>query len=318
MNRRLCTAALLLMLLTGCKQTYLTLHFQDEVGDPKQARIVPYFAETITQMATGIGIEPDAIGLEMDRKDDKTLHISLDSSVPDSQRQRLRALFNEIVEARAAGTFEAVLEIAPETGKYTSPEYRKRAMALPRHFSLALEPVKYAAVLFHYSMEELISGKLSATGTPNEAFCQYQATLQAPGMPFSQMGSKAGSGPGDYNVYLEWKDHKREPAQFLFGNIRFANPTLNQMLFDNRIQLSAIKTSWGSRADRRADRVGFSVGSLGLQYHEDGEISPFQHIGFMGRCEGMGMAMDLGRPFTFYIGRSMDRLLSVELAPPST
>lgn len=316
MNRRLYTAALLLMLLTGCKQTYLTLHFQDTVGNPKQAQIVPYFAETITQMAAGIGIEPDHIGLEMDRKDDKTLHISLDSAVPETQRQRLQELFSEIVEARAAGTFEAVLEIAPETGKYTNPEYRKRAMALPRRISLALEPVKYADVLFHYSMEELISGKLSATGTPNEAFCQYQATLQAPGMPFSQMGSKAGSGPGDYNVYLEWKDNKREPAQFLFGNIRFANPTLNQMLFDNRIQLSAIKTSWGTREDRRADRVGFSVGSLGLQYHEDGEISPLQHIGFMGKCQGM--AMDLGRPFTFYIGRSMDRLVSVELAPPST
>ena len=101
MNRRLYTAALLLMLLTGCKQTYLTLHFQDTVGNPKQAQIVPYFAETITQMAAGIGIEPDHIGLEMDRKDDKTLHISLDSSVPETQRQRLRELFSEIVEARA-------------------------------------------------------------------------------------------------------------------------------------------------------------------------------------------------------------------------
>lgn len=316
MNRRLYATALLLILLCGCKQTYLTLHFQEEVGNPQQAQVASYFIETITQMASTIGIAADDIGLEMDRKDGKTLHISLNSNVSEPQRRSLRAQLDEIVDARAAVTFDAVLEIAPQTGKYTSVEYRKKAMALPRHFSLALEPVKYADVLFHYSMEELISGKLSATGTPNEAFCQYQATLKAPGMLFSQMGSKAGSGTGDYNVYLEWKDDRREPAQYLFGNITFVNPTLNRMLFDNRIQLSAIKTSWGTRADRRADRIGFSVGSLGLQYHEDGEISPLQHIGLMGRC--MGMVQDLGRPFTFYIGRSMDRLVSVELAPPST
>ncbi|NBF01912.1 hypothetical protein GV819_06370 [Pseudomonas sp. Fl5BN2] len=315
MNRRLYATALLLMLLCGCKQTYLTLHFQEEVGDPQQAEVASYFVETITQMATTIGIAADDIGLEMDRKDDKTLHISLDSSVSEPQRQRLRALLDEIVEARAAVTFDAVLEIAPQTGKYTSPDYRKRAMALPRHFSLALEPVQYASVMFQYSMQELISGKLSATGTPNEALCQYQASIRAPGMLFSQMGSKAGSGTGDYNVYLEWKGDKHEPEQYLFGNITFANPTLNQMLFDNRIQLSVIKTSWGSRDNRRADRIGFSVGGLGLQYHEDGEISALQHIGLMGRCTGM--AMDLGRPFTFYIGRSMDRLLSVELASPN-
>ncbi|MGC5699927.1 hypothetical protein J4P02_06940 [Pseudomonas sp. NFXW11] len=312
MNRHLSIAGLLLMLLTGCKQTYLSLHFQDEVGDPKQAKVVPYFAETITQMAAGIGIEAADIGLEMDRQDDKTLHISLDSRVPEAQRQRLLGLFEEIVEARAAGTFEAVLEIAPETGKYTSPEYRKKAMALPRRFPLALEPVKYAEVLFHYSMEELTSGKLSATGTPNEAFCQYPASLQAPGMLFSKLGSKAGSGAGDYNVFLEWKDDKYGAAQYLFGNITFANPRLNQLLFDDRIKLSVSKINWG----RRADKIGFHVGSLGLQPHEDGAISPLQNIGFMGRCESM--AMDLGRPFTFYIGRSMDRLVSVELAQPGS
>ncbi|OOV99680.1 hypothetical protein [Pseudomonas sp. MF4836] len=313
MNRRLCMTALLLMLLTGCKQTYLTLHFQEEVGNPKQARIVPYFEETITQMAAGIGIEAGDIGLEMDRQDDKTLHIKLDSSVPEAQRLRLRELFDEIVQARAAGTFEAVLEIAPETGKYTSADYRKKAMDLPRRLPLPLEPVKFADVMFQFSAEELATGKLAAAGTPNEAFCQYQATVRPPGMPFSQMGSKAGTGKGDYNLYLQWKEDKHAPAQYLFGNITFVNPTLNQQLFDNRITLGAIKTSWGTRPNRRADRVGFNVGSLGLQHHEDGEISPLQNIGFMGRCERMAMA--LGRPFTFYIGRSMDRLVSVEQAP---
>lgn len=104
-----------ILLLTGCKEDFMTLHFQAPVGRTGNSPVIQQGYEMALRKAIHArGIDLETIALAMDETDDKTIHLSLARSLDDQQRATLRELFEEIPRARAATTWQVEMRLLPD------------------------------------------------------------------------------------------------------------------------------------------------------------------------------------------------------------
>lgn len=305
----------LTLLLSGCKEDFATLHFPDTVrSDPASG---PQYTDTLAHekykklifdAVSARGIDPDAVVLERVKDQDKLILLRLaDSSLSDDQRNTLRAVFDEVIQTRKASSRKPSLDLAEEKG-----DASEREQARTVDFILDIQPeieltsklagiwgdgFQKMASAFKYGIGDEVKCQLSANLLPNPALriAAYEPNLKT-----------------RENAFVTLLTITERPAK-VSAHWRFQDPALMNAIHSGLVNVSP-STSITTRDNRRTwmvvDQIALEFGSIGQQTIHPGQLGRTDQSGMEALCAKKGEV--LGRPFSFYLGDSLDRLSHVE------
>lgn len=307
----------LLFALTGCKEDFATLHFQDSVrSDPKAG---PQYSDQLVHEAykqsiyTALGaqgLDPDAIALERDKDDDKVIHLRLvDYSLSPEQRGRLRAVFEQVTEARKASSMNLHLELDNAQAKVTP----SGSSDLPDSIdaSLAFEPE--FGMLLDRSYEDSMQAIVNAREIEGPVSCKITARLSMP-VPLKLVAYEALEQENSERGLISLLTRSGSIAKVPF-KVHFDDPDLNRLLQQKAVQAWPSSSKVTRPAPVPLDEFAIVIGSIGVQTLTSALPFDTRKDELQELCNQKMQAT--GRPFTFHMGRSLDRLVSVELAAPS-
>lgn len=305
----------LTLLLGGCKEDFMTLHFPDSVrSDPASGPqytdllVHEQYKKLIFDAISARGIDPDAVVLERVKDDDKAILLRLtDGTFSDEQRNTLRSVFDEVITARKASSLELRLELAEEKGD--APD-REQARALD--FILDIQPEIELTSEFVAKLGDYFEPIASTVkyGIADEVKCQLSANL-APGSTLRITAYETAS-KGSENALMTLLTATERPAA-VNAYWRFKDPTLMHAIQSGQVNVLP-STSTTTRDTRKTwvivDQIALEFGSIGEQTIHPGQFGRMDQNGMKKLCAKKGEA--LGRPFSFYLGDSLDRLNRVE------
>ena len=99
------------LLLTGCQEDFMDLHFEQAVGD-RGRQVYTRVSTLLEEALRAHGIAAEKIELELDAQDPRVIHLAINGELPPEQRAALRAVFDDILKARAASSMVIVEGIA--------------------------------------------------------------------------------------------------------------------------------------------------------------------------------------------------------------
>jgi hypothetical protein len=310
--KRCCLLLLpLLLSLTGCKEDFATLHFQDSVrSDPKAG---PQFSDQLVHEAykqsiyTALstqGLDPDAIALERDAEDDKVIHLRLaDRSLSPEQRGRLRSLFEGVTNARKASSMNLRLDLDNAHASVTP----SGSSGLPDSIDASLEFDPTFEMLLARSYEDTMSAIVSESEIEGPVTCKITAHLKMPERL-------------QLIAYEALEDDIREPGLISLMirssiakvplRVHFDDPDLNRHLQQKNIQVWPSSSKITRPAPVPFDEFAIRIGSIGVQKLTSAQPFDTRKDELQALCDQKMQA--LGRPFTFQMGRTLDRLSRVD------
>lgn len=303
------------LVLTGCKEDFATLHFPESVKSDSASG--PQYTDTlvhekykklIADAVSAKGIDPDAIVLERVKDQDQLILLRLtDNSLSDVQRSTLRSLFNEVIQSRESSSLRLSLDFEEEKGASPDREQARTIdLAIDVHpkieFTSRLAGIwgdgfNHMASAFKYGIADEVKCQLLADLLPNPAL---RITTYEPSSKSSE------------NASVTLLTDTGRPAKV---NIqwRFQDPALTKAVHSGRVNILP-STSITNREKRttwlEVDQVALEFASIGEQTIQPGQIGRTDHSTMEMLCSKKGEA--LGRPFSFYLGDSLDRLSRIE------
>lgn len=274
------------LLLAGCKEDFMTLHFESSLERPNAL---------LMEAIRAHGIPPEKIELKRDLKDSKVIHLALKSELSTEQRATLRALFDDIIKAREASSMaiDMTLEARPEDSN-------------PKPITLNLTVSSTAQVWANYRLIDRGLGYYNQSGVPARVVCSINGKLNGE-LPVQGVSVQQIPEQSPEHVYLN----------YTWNHIRKKRISAHMLVKDAQLRESINKGEirlWSEQQVTndllRTDlQLRIEVGELGnhllnANFNDDSRIDTWT-----GEC--MGMIAHLGRPFSFHIGSSLDRLKSV-------
>lgn len=305
----------LALLITGCKEDFATLHFPESVkSDPASG---PQYTDTlvhekykklIADAVSAKGIDPDAIVLERVKDQEKLILLRLtDSSLSDDQRTTLRSLFDEVTQSREKSSLRLSLDLEEEKGASPDREQARTIdLAIDVHpkieFTSRLAGIwgdgfDHMASAFKYGIADEVKCQLSADLVPNPALriTTYQPSSKSSENASATLLTDTGR-PAKVNI--QW---------------HFQDPALTKAIHSGRVVILP-STSTSNRKNRttwlEVDQIALEFGSIGEQTIHPGQFGIMDQKTMEVLCAKKGEA--LGRPFSFYLGDSLDRLNRIE------
>lgn len=302
----------LLLALTGCKEDFATLHFQDSVrSDPKAGPqysdqlVHEAYKQSIYTALSAQGLDPDAITLERDKEDDKVIHLRLvDYSLSPEQRGSLKALLDQVIAARQASSMTLRLELDNAHAKVTP----SGTSDLPDRIDATLEFDPQFGMLLDRSYEDSMQAIVSASEIQGPVSCKIVAHLKTP-TPLKLIAYEA----------LEQDNSERGLISLLTRSgsiakvelkVHFEDPDLNRHLQNKTVQAWPSSSKITRPAPVPLDEFAIVIGSIGVQTLTAALPFDTRKDELQALCDQK--MQTLGRPFTFQMGRTLDRLTRVD------
>lgn len=305
----LCALALL---LAGCDKDFLVLHFQAPVGDLYYSRDVHYsYRESIFALLAAHHIPTDSLVMEMDEYNDKVVHLRLtDDSLSPQQLDEIREVFEAIIPARNAVTLNMKLRFDADQAQGLTGQ-RQGTGAPPRHFdTTVLTPQN-----LHIALGQGI-------GTPPhsnpylkvlpQADDQMLCTLEAgmtPTLPFYMLAT----GPGELGSGRQGLLHVRNrdfQAAQVPVHLQFEDAALRRLVDNGTLQVAFSTRNWLDYLNPDNIHLHFVIGPPLIS----APMAEMTHARARELHAECNQRMDaLGRPFSFFFGEGVDRLVYVGL-----
>ncbi|WP_430447647.1 MAG: hypothetical protein ACQZ2J_11910 [Pseudomonas piscis] len=312
MKRRYLLLLPLLICLTGCKEDFATLHFQDSVrSDPKAGPqysdqlVHEAYKQSIYTALSAQGLDPDAITLERDKEDDKVIHLRLvDYSLSPEQRGSLKALLDQVIAARQASSMTLRLELGNAHANVTP----SGTSDLPDRIDATLDFDPQFDMLLDRSYEDSMQAIVSASEIQGPVSCKITAHLAMP-TPLKLIAYEA----------LEQDNSERGLISLLTRSgsiakvelkLHFEDPDLNRYLQDKIVQAWPSSSKITRPAPVPLDEFAIVIGSIGVQTLTAAQPFDTRKDELQALCDQK--MQTLGRPFTFQMGRTLDRLTSID------
>ncbi|WP_330959337.1 hypothetical protein [Photobacterium sp. 53610] len=307
----------LTLVLGGCGNdvNVARLNFDRPVADGfslnDDEKIQQVYLDGLHQIFKEAGIAPEVVKIHFDDEKRNVRSLLLSTSeknkITETQKASIQSAFEKIL-ADKKSTMNVRFLLRPEDMETEKAEYREEAARLKKEFTTELT-VKEVMVGISYSMmDSFLMAMQGTTQTEGEAFCTVAMTL-SPALPFSA-------------IVVDHKDEKPVGMSVVRSryavptDIRLAYPHLQAKLDNHQILLSTEITNNSPRESLRRiqgrggmNQLEIELGSLGTVRHEYGKVDYSTSSSLDQRCRNM--AAQLGRPFTFTMGDSLDRLESV-------
>ncbi|KTC34057.1 hypothetical protein AO265_28410 [Pseudomonas sp. ABAC61] len=312
MKRRYLLLLSLLIGLTGCKEDFATLHFQDSVrSDPKAG---PQYSDQLVHEAykqsiyTALGtqgLDPDAIALERDKEDDKVIHLRLvDYSLSPEQRGSLKALLDQVIAARQASSMNLRLELDNAHAKVTP----SGTSDLPDRIDATLEFDPQFDMLLDRSYEDSMQAIVNESEIQGPVSCKITAHLAMP-TPLKLIAYEALEQDNSERGLISLLTRSGSIAKVAL-KVHFADPDLNRHLQDKTVQAWPSSSKITRPAPVPLDEFAIVIGSIGVQTLTAALPFDTRKDQLQALCDQK--MQTLGRPFTFQMGRTLDRLTRVD------
>lgn len=297
------------LLLSGCDNNFATLTFGQPVisdpyghGSPSAERILPAYRDPLLELFHTQGVKPGTISMSTPTNNSIVLSEPWFGGLDKKQRAGLQDAIQAIIDSRS-NPLEATFSIKNRT----SSHIRTKSATSQHDVGLT---VKGVVISISYGAREILGSALNNSAQmQSEAFCNVSMGVE-PELPFNA---------------LHLQQRKDEPSVYLLSKSSFppsnrksvttdisVNPPELQTLIDSRqvvfsTNLTNKASSFGNHSGIK--QLDLLLGPLGPVSHEQAEISYEAQTKLEAQCRDM--AAKLGRPFTFSLGHSLDRLQSV-------
>lgn len=286
------------LLLAGCNDDLMTLRFQDAAGSPGTGLLL-LKQEQLDALLGAQQIDPQSLRWRVDLEDHHLVHVSVVKPLDDAQRSAARALFDPLMQARAASTLdiEVTLDIPAQQREELSAVQRQQIASLPQPLivKLALEPEILTMALMPRGDDDVMGDVMEQVNS--RVSCQLQARPVEP-LPagVTALWTLALDGADQVSVEMgEWS----YPARY-----RFRDPDLQQ-----QVQSGALQLLPATRLSVNPLVVELGFADLG-QHRLYSHFPLQQHAPALIReCEYAANA--LPRPLSFHVGEGLDRLETV-------
>lgn len=305
----------LALLLSGCREDFATLHFpvsvrSDPTSGPQYTDTLVHekYTKLIYDAISARGIEPDAVVLERVKDQDTLILLRLaDGSLSDDQRNTLRVVFDEVIQARNGSSLKLSLDLAEENGDAPDREHARTV-----DFTLDVQPeielISKLAGIWGNGFQRMASAFKYGIG--DEVKCQLSANLLPD--PALRITAYEANAKTRENAIVTLLTSTERPAK-VSAQWRFQDPALMDAIRSGQVNVSP-STSITTHDNRRTwmvvDQVALEFGSIGQQTIHPGQLGSTNPDAMEELCARKGET--LGRPFSFYLGDSLDRLSRIE------
>lgn len=285
---------LTVLLLTGCKEDFMSLQFEQPVGYRGQ-QIDAKVGTLLREAIRARGIDPEQIVLELDEQDTRVVHLALDGELGPEQRAALRDLFDEVVKARAASSMAIDLTLQDQPGTAT-PQ--------PITLELAITPEVQLSARYQY-LDRAI-GLFNQSGVPVQIVCGIEGQLNGE-LPFNGLSVQQIPKQSPEHVYLNFRTQNFR-RQTLPALMQVRDAQLRESMSKGEIRL------WGEEQIpndllRTKLQLSIEIGNLGEQMLAADFSADSRQDTWTSECSKK--IEQLGRPFSFHIGSGIDRLQAV-------
>ncbi|KDM91654.1 hypothetical protein KCN56_14345 [Photobacterium galatheae] len=308
----------LTLVLSGCGNddvNFARLSFDRAVVDidyrGRDDAIQQVYLDGLQQVFKAAGIAPEAVKIHLDEeKGDVTsllLSTSLKDGITDAQKASIQSALKKIITDKSNG-MDIRFTLRPSDMETEIKRHREEAARLNKEFNTRLI-VKEVMVGISYDMREMmLSAMKGSTWSKGEAYCTVAMTV-SPALPFSDI---VVNHKEEKPVGMSLVRRQGYSGYALPTDIQLGYPHLQAKLDSHQILISTEITNSAPGAFQRRNRgmkqMEIELGSLGAVSHESGKVNFSTSHSLDKRCRDM--AIELGRPFTFAMGDSLDRLKS--------
>jgi len=286
------------VLLVGCKEDFMTLHFDESLGEYTGRQIKGSYRQLLREAIRAQGIDLENAEIKLDRDDGKIIHIAVSNKVTSKQRDALRTFFEDIAKAREQSSM--LVDMTVDAG----PEATASA-SIP----LNLEAHNRVQLMVRYNTLDWGLASAGQTGATVEIMCAMGGKLKG-NIPFKPMDIYRipdrsfedviirRLGPTKHAVMTIRDSQLRELV--VSGQIKLWDLPLPQLSFSSdHIPLFIELGSLGSHTIA-SDSMGFA----GVTLENDNRYDHWWR-------ECNDKVRQLGRPFSFHSGNTLDRLKAV-------
>ncbi|HCW90363.1 MAG TPA: hypothetical protein DHU56_09980 [Marinobacter sp.] len=267
------------------------------------------YRNRITELLREHGIDPAKVTMQIDPENERSVVLSIrEGSADEKQLAGFRDSLERIALARENLPLMLSFNLhLPPPGNDTSG-----SEALEDVPGFEVEVNFDGVQLVHsYGVGEAFVDALERRQPQTEVSCVVETRLNPP-VPieyFKLRTSNLGKGhqfvvgldpyPGEMNADLVFNDHSL------------------QNMVESLDVLVSMPVDSGAKSDMfmgRLDQIDLRIGSVGKVEHKNGRVAMDTHAILRERCRKL--AIDMGRPFTFFMGDTLDRLVSVSSIDP--
>ncbi|MGR2738719.1 hypothetical protein ACUY1T_09740 [Billgrantia sp. Q4P2] len=300
-----------LLILSGCEsQDISKLTFDESLRDSYRTskdgspEVKRDYKNSILSLLEEQGIETSKVDIRISPDDDNSVILSARRSIADSQSiVSFHEALTDIVESREELPLKIVFRIEQDKLSSSSPEIQERLAELPELIEAELVP-EDVTLSHYYSIGTMLEAGINGSDRTSSAiYCNISATVE-PRLPSALID------------YLRNEEEKSEPSDLSPEDrgvtLSFNNAHLQSLL--ERQKITVVPTvnrrgrAYPLMVGKRSDMIDFQLGSLGVIPHEYGRIDRMSYTSLRGQCRSR--AIEIGQPFTFYLGYGMDRLVS--------
>lgn len=282
------------LLLAGCKEDFMSLQFERPVGYQNH-QIHSNVSTLLTEAIRSRGIAPERIVLELDEQDTRIIHLALDGELSTEQRTALRALFDDILKARAASSMAVDLTLQAQPGAAT-PQ--------PIPLELAITPEVQLSARYQY-LDRAI-GLFNQSGVPVQIICSIEGQLNGE-LPFKGLSVRQISEQSPEHAYLNYRtqNFQRKTMPVL---MQVKDAQLRESMSKGEIRLWSEEQIVDDLL-RTKLQLSIEIGNLGDQVLAADFSADSRQDAWTSECAKK--IEQLGRPFSFHVGSGLDRLLAV-------
>lgn len=296
----------LALILSGCDQDFATLDFGSSVQANSGYGVKQIYQEELAELLLAENIKPSLIDLKPEGKS-LVLATSIINGIEDAQKAALKVALENIIAYRTApAEIKFTLRLEEVESKLASAE---DVAKLKTEYSAKVKAEK-VLIGVNYGIQDIMMSAFEGTNTSkSEAFCSVRLALE-PALPFFGLDVVRDE-QGEATDYVLLRTSKNSYGQYRIPtDIRIDQPELQSLLKSKKILMLTELTSGGINGNpfnrKGMNAIEVRLGSLGEIEHENRNVDYWVLTNLKGKCRTM--AADLGRPFSFTMGDSLDRL----------
>ncbi|TVV45406.1 hypothetical protein [Thalassolituus sp. C2-1] len=313
----------LVVLLTGCDSDFAELKFgspvvADKVDYSNGSWIRPVYRQEIESILTAAGADPDLVKIHHDKDDYRGQTILLSTpmfgGITTEQKTAIKTALDSVVAGRS-NSLNARFILHPqapdsEIADTENESYREAVATLEAEYNteLTLDDV---IIGIAYSLSDTYMAALQGNReSSGEALCTVSMTL-SPLLPFRDI--KIVSQDNQVTGFALVKPMNRGFASYdIPADIHVDYPLLQTKLDDKEALISTELTNSDQSPLNRGEikTLEIQVGPIKEVKHQLGKMNNMSIFALKDTCRKMA-AEKLGRPFTYSMGESFDRLESV-------
>ncbi|MDD1015501.1 hypothetical protein [Pseudomonas rubra] len=295
-----------MVMLRDDRSTFMTLYFQESVTlNSGSDEIDPRYVQALQQIMAAQRIDTQKIDLVLDPDSRRALQVRFaDDALNARQRRDLQALFESFEPAREAARLSGRLQVDMRQartlglGVYDFGPASEEVVGLGE-VSLPL----YFSFLSNIDVQ-LRRNEQSTTQKPQaDMICEANARLHG-ALPFevTEFDVSGSDLRGEMKLRMASGEQIQAPAQLTFDD---------QQLLE-RLEMGGMRVR--IQRPETVDRLVFEFGSMGTVRYQPYAYFIRSDPEAFDACRAV--AYQSGRPFSFYLGEGVDRLLKVRFQPP--